>query len=89
MEWGPGRHSHHHDELPVTEDVALVHLRDVCFDYLYEENIKTKGIYPETVEDHRVKWEERYTFDQWVSTRQETFTNIIDEIKVLLKKYNV
>jgi hypothetical protein len=89
MEWGPGRHAHHHDELPVTEDVALVHLRDVCFDYLYEENIKTKGIYPETVEDHRVKWEERYTFDKWVSTRQETFTNIINEIKVLLKKYNV
>ena len=89
INWGHGRHAHHHDPIPVNENVTLFHLRDVCFNYLYNENLCTKALYPEQPEDHRVGWESKEVFDKWVETRQLELTPIIDEVKVLLKKYNI
>jgi len=89
INWGPGRHVHHHDPIPVNENVTLFHLRDVCFDYLYNENLCTKAIYLDQPEDHRRKWEERSEYNTWVEQRQLELTLIIDEVKVLLKKYNI
>ena len=89
INWGPGRHVHHHDPIPVNENITLFHLRDVCFNYLYNENLCTKAIYPDQPEDHRRNWEDKSEYDTWVEQRQLELTPIIDEVKVLLKKYNI
>jgi len=89
IHWGPGRHVHHHDPIPVNENVTLFHLRDVCFNYLYNENLCTKAIYLDQPEDHRRKWEDKSEYDTWVEQRQLELTPIINEVKVLLKKYNI
>jgi hypothetical protein len=89
INWGPGRHVHHHDPIPVNENITLFHLRDVCFNYLYNENLCTKAIYPDQPEDHRRNWEDKSEYDTWVEQRQLELTPIIDKVKVLLKKYNI
>lgn len=89
INWGPGRHAHHHDNIKVNENFVLFHMRDVCFNYLYNENLCTKAIYPDRPEDHRSSWEEKTNYDKWVEQRQLELTPIIDEVKVLLKKYNI
>jgi hypothetical protein len=89
INWGHGRHAHHHDPIPVDENFVLFHMRDVYFNYLYNENLCTKALYPEQPEDHRVGWESKEVFNKWVETRQLELTPIIDEVKVLLKKYNI
>ena len=71
------------------ENFVLFHMRDVCFNYLYNENLCTKALYPERPEDHRSGWEEKPNFDKWVEKRQSEVTPIIKEVKVLLKKYNI
>lgn len=89
IEWGNGRHAHHHDYIPVNEEVTLLHLRDVCFNYLYNENLCTNALYPDKPNDHRSEWEEKPKYDKWVEKRQSEVTPIIKEVKVLLKKYNI
>jgi hypothetical protein len=89
INWGPGRHVHHHDEMPVCPDVVLLHLRDICFNYLYNENQCSLAIYPEQPEDHRFDWRDRFEYDKWVEGRQKELTPIIKEIKVLLKKHDI
>lgn len=89
INWGCGRHIHHHDPIPVNEKITLFHLRDVCFNYLYNENLCTNALYPDKPEDHRSKWNDKSDYNTWVEQRQLELTPIIDEVKVLLKKYNI
>lgn len=91
IQWGPGRHLHLHKEniIQPSEDIKLIHLRDVCFDYLYEENNYSKILYPLGVEDHRKNWEDYDVFKGWAIERQLGIESIPEDIKDLFKKYNV
>lgn len=91
IQWGPGRHLHLHKEniIQPSEDIKLIHLRDVCFDYLYEENNYSKTLYPLGVEDHRKNWEDYDVFKGWTIERQLGIEHIPEDIKDLFKKYNV
>lgn len=89
IQWGAGRHAHHHDEFPVNTDITLIHIRDVCFNYLYNENLYSRALYTEKAEDHRSRWEDRETYNGWVKDRQLDISHTIDKIKVLLKKHDI
>ena len=96
LEWGPGRHAHHHADSDliniesVNSNIILFHLRDVCFDYLYDENQYSHTLYPiQTHYDHRIKWDVKEEYNEWILERQEELEIIPNEIKVLLEKYNI
>jgi hypothetical protein len=92
LEWGNGRHYHHNkDILNITPNpnIILFHLRDICFDYLYEENQYTNNVlYFAHAVDHRANWEEKEKFSKWRLERQENLSMFTTEIRELLKKYN-
>lgn len=87
--WGAGRHAHHHSGIIPSSKVILLHMRDVCFDYLHKENERSKVIYPEPPKDHRDAWEQKEQFDEWVKKRQGDIVPISNNYTPLFKKYNV
>ena len=90
LEWGPGRHAHYHDNIEsVNSNIILLHLRDVCFNYLYDENQYSNTLYPVQIYDHRSKWDVKEEYDKWILERQEELKIIPNQIKVLLEKYNI
>jgi len=91
INWGPGRHLHLHkgNKIPVEPNIKLLHLRDVCFTHLYEENNYTKQLYPLPPEDHRKDWEDYDNFKGWVLEKQRGLELIPNEIRVLLEKFNI
>lgn len=92
LEWGNGRHYHHHKDvlnINPNPNITLFHLRDICFDYLYEENQYTSNVlYFARAKDHRVNWEEEEKFSKWRLERQENLSMFTNEVRELLKKYN-
>ena len=91
IEWGPGRHLHLHknNTIPVEKNIKLIHLRDVCFDYLFEENNYTKNLYQFSANDHRKKCEYYEEFRKWSLEKQLRLELIPEEIKVLFRKFNI
>jgi hypothetical protein len=91
INWGPGRHLHLHkdNKIPVEPNIKLLHLRDVCFTYLYKENNYTKQLYPFPPENHRKDWEDYDNFKEWVLEKQKGLELIPNEIRVLLEKFNI
>jgi hypothetical protein len=91
INWGPGRHLHLHkdNKIPVEPNIKLLHLRDVCFDSLYEENNYTKQLYPFSPEDHRKDWEDYDSFKGWILEKQKGLELIPNEIRILLEKFSI
>jgi len=100
LNWGIGRHLHHHTnmfadgenilEIEARPDIILLHLRDVCFDYLFEENQLSLEIYPNSEQRHRTVWQEKESFIQWINEERRVDLELIpDDIMLLLQKYNI
>jgi hypothetical protein len=91
INWGPGRHLHLHkgNKVPVEPNIKLLHLRDICFDSLYEENNYTKQLYPFSPEDHRKDWEDYDNFKGWILEKQKGLELIPNEIRILLEKFSI
>lgn len=100
LTWGIGRHYHHHNSIfaegenilniSPRSDVVLLHLRDVCFEYLFKENQYSIELYPYSDMQHRQFWQETQPFTQWINTeRRVDLTPIPDDILSLLKKYYI
>lgn len=98
--WGIGRHYHHHTnmfaegenklDLSPRPDIILLHLRDVCFEYLFKENQYSIELYPYSDMQHRQFWQETQPFTQWINTeRRVDLTPIPNDIVSLLKKYHI
>lgn len=91
IDWGPGRHLHHEEilKIPINDDIILFHLRDVCFDYLFQENQISTTLYPDKITDHRDQWESKETYSKWIEERQKEIELIPENIINLLKKYHI
>jgi len=89
ISWGSGRHLHHHRKENIRPEIALIHLRDVCFEYLFEENQHSKIIYPEDPKDHREAWEDREKFNEWIIKRQQNIVPIPSNFRSLFREYNI
>jgi hypothetical protein len=100
LNWGLGRHLHHHTDMfaegenilkiESRPDIILLHLRDVCFDYLFEENQLSLELYPYSDQRHRYTWQEKEPFTQWINEeRRVDLEHIPDNIMLLLQKHNI
>jgi hypothetical protein len=98
--WGVGRHYHHHTNI-FAEDksildisphpgIILLHLRDVCFDYLFKENQYSLELYPYSDMQHRQSWQEIQPFNQWINEeRRVSLTPIPTDVLSLFTKYHI
>jgi len=89
INWGVGRHLHHHKKANISNEIALLHLRDICFEYLFEENQRSIAIYPEPPKDHRDAWESKEGFNEWVVKRQQNIVPIPSNYRALFREHNV
>lgn len=100
LNWGIGRHLHHHTNMfaeggnilniEPRPDIILFHLRDVCFDYLFEENQLSLELYPYSDQRHRYTWQEKEPFNQWINEERRVDLELIpDNVMELLRKYNI
>jgi hypothetical protein len=100
INWGIGRHLHHHTnmfaegenilKIDPRPDIILFHLRDVCFDHLFEENQLSLELYPYSDQRHRYTWQEKEPFNQWVNKERRVDLELIpSHVVSLLQKYNI
>jgi len=100
INWGIGRHLHHHTnmfaegenilKIDPRPDIILLHLRDVCFDYLFEENQLSLELYPYSDQRHRYTWQEKEPFNQWINEERRVDLELIpSHVVSLLQKYNI